>query len=143
MFSLGIDPSTTKMNGAPSVPSAAWWNGRMNSSPPSVGESTLLCRCTFGMPGIAPITTSSMLGSDAFVTEMVSPSQLIPSEVQRMWTSSTPGIIGSSLRPSARCQRPLGVDLDLQRLHRQLLAAHDLDVQPAALRAREREAILH
>jgi hypothetical protein len=55
-----------------------------NSSPPSVGDSTLLCRCTFGRPGIDPSSTSSMLGWDAAVIETVSPSQLIPSEIQRM-----------------------------------------------------------
>ncbi len=35
MFSLGIEPSTTKMNGASSSPFAAWKNGRRKSSPVS------------------------------------------------------------------------------------------------------------
>ena len=37
-----------------------------------------------------PSTTSSMLGSVAAVMETESPSQLNPSEIHRMWTSSTP-----------------------------------------------------
>ena len=57
-----------------------------------------------------------MPGWPAAVIETVSPSQLMPSEIQRMWTSSTPGPIGSgvamrSLRsstpsPRARARRP-------------------------------------
>ncbi|GGQ17279.1 hypothetical protein GCM10010187_37000 [Actinomadura coerulea] len=38
-----------------------------------------------------------MLGSDAAVTEMVSPSQLIPSDVHRMWISSVSGSAGATL----------------------------------------------
>ncbi|GGT77972.1 hypothetical protein GCM10010177_40500 [Actinomadura citrea] len=38
-----------------------------------------------------------MLGSDAAVTEMVSPSQLIPSDVHRMWISSVSGCAGATL----------------------------------------------
>src|SRR3954469_4047346 len=94
MFSLGIDPSTTSTYGASSLPSAASRNGFMNSSPPSVGESTLLCRCTFGRPGTNPMTTSSMAGESDAVIDTVSPSQLIPSEIQRMCTSSTPSAAG-------------------------------------------------
>ena len=97
MFSFGIEPSITSTNGASSSSSSAWRNGLRNSSPPSVGESTLLCRWTFGRPGIAPSSTSSMPGWPAAVIETVSPSQLIPSEIQRMWTSSTPGAIGSAV----------------------------------------------
>ena len=52
----------TSTNGASSVPSAAARNGARNSSPPSVGDSTLLCRCTFGRPGMAPSSTSSIAG---------------------------------------------------------------------------------
>src|SRR5918995_6995316 len=37
-----------------------------------------------------PSTTSSMLGRVAAVMETESPSQLMPSEIQSMWTSSTP-----------------------------------------------------
>src|SRR3954469_7401278 len=84
MFSLGMEPSITNTNGASSSSFAAWRNGNMNSSPPSVGDSTLLCRCTWGSPGMFPNNTSSMLGSVAAVTETESPSQLIPSEIQRM-----------------------------------------------------------
>src|SRR5919202_876506 len=95
--SLGIEPSMTSTNGASSSSRAAWRNGVRNSSPPSVGDRTLLCRWTFGMPGIAPSSTSSMPGWPAAVTDTESPSQLIPSEIQRMWTSSTPAAIGSAV----------------------------------------------
>src|ERR671921_2656328 len=89
MFSFGIDPSITRTNGA-SSPRAAARNGARYSSPPSVGESTLLYRWTVGRPGTRPVTTSSIAGWDAAVTDTVSPSQLNPSEIQRMCTSSTP-----------------------------------------------------
>src|SRR3954468_14238434 len=138
MFSFGIEPSTTSTNGASSSPRAAWRNGARNSSPPSVGESTLLWRCTFGMPGIAPRSTSSMPGWPAAVTETESPSQLIPSEIHRMWTSSTAGALGSvaTAHPSISDQRFL---FDLQGVHQQLLAPEHLDVEPAARPALQRE----
>src|SRR3954470_16622069 len=91
IFSLGIEPSMTSTYGASSSPRAAARNGFRNSSPPSEGSSTLLCRCTFGSPGMRPSTTSSIAGRVPAVIETVSPSQLIPSEIQRMCTSSTPG----------------------------------------------------
>src|SRR3954451_15111795 len=98
----------------------------MNSSPPSVGDSTLLCRCTLGSPGTAPSSTSSIAGCIAAVTEIVSPSQLIPSEVHRMWTSSTPaGLVAST----AICHH-LDFVLDLELLHEQLLAGRHRDVEP-------------
>jgi hypothetical protein len=84
MFSFGIEPSTTITYGAPSVPSLAWRNGLRYSSPPSVGDSTLLWRWTLGNPGIAPSKTSSIAGWVAAVMEIVSPSQLMPSDIQRM-----------------------------------------------------------
>src|SRR4051812_22124214 len=90
MFSLGIEPSITSTNGSAASPRAAARNGVRNSSPPSVGDSTLLCKLTFGMPGIAPSSTSSIPGCPAAVTDTESPSQLIPSEIQRMSSSSTP-----------------------------------------------------
>src|ERR1700750_578881 len=131
MFSLGIDPSTTSTNGASSSPRAAWRNGARNSSPPSVGESTLLWRWTFGMPGMAPRRTSSVPGGPAAVTETESPSQLIPSEIHRMWTSSTAGAAGSvaTAHPSICDQRFV---LDLQGVDQQLLAPEHLDVEAAA-----------
>src|SRR4051794_12285872 len=137
MFSLGIDPSTTNTYGASSLPSAASRNGFMNSSPPSVGESTLLCRCTFGRPGTAPSRTSSMLGSDAAVTETVSPSQLSPSDVHRMWTSSTPAA-SALTSASTRCQCFLCL-LELERVDEQLVSAPNLDVQRPARAAQRRE----
>src|SRR3954453_714144 len=124
MFSLGIDPSTTNTYGASSLPSAASRNGFMNSSPPSVGDSTLLCRCTFGRPGIAPSRTSSMLGSEAAVTEIGPPSQLIPSEIHRMWAPPPPCPASAVLTSaSARRKQLLLLLLQLQRVHEQLVAA--------------------
>src|SRR4051794_12382212 len=152
-----MEPSTTNTNGASSVPSAAARNGAMNSSPPSVGDSTLLCRCTLGRPGISPSATSSMLGSEAAVIETESPSQLRPSDVHRMWTSSTPPLIGDhrhshqgppwrslegSLRGSSYGHLFLRFVRDVQRIHQQLLAAHDVHGEPAARRAAERERLL-
>src|SRR5215204_2871840 len=115
----------TNTNGASSSPRAAARNGFRNSSPPSVGDRTLLWRCTFGMPGMAPSSTSSMLGWPAAVTDTESPSQLIPSEIQRMCTSSTAGDCTSVAmgHPSDRGQFIL---FELQRLDVQLLAAHEL-----------------
>src|SRR3954462_8966339 len=127
MFSLGIEPSITSTNGRAASPPAAARNGVRNSSPPSVGLSTLLCRLTFGRPGIAPRSTSSMPGWPAAVTETESPSQLIPSEIQRMSTSST---------PATRHLLHHG-----ERFHEQLLAAQQLHVQAPAGRAGEREAV--
>src|SRR3982751_2812154 len=141
MFSFGIEPSITSTNGASSVPSTAWRYGLRNSSPPSVGSTTLLCRCTFGRPGTAPSTTSSMLGRPAAVTEIVSPSQLMPSEIHRMWTSSTPAgaLCVSALLAHRSAHRRLLLDLD--RVHEQLLAARDLDVQAPARRAAQRPCL--
>jgi len=64
IFSLGIDPSTTKMKGMPSVPSRARKNGSRKSPwpPPRLGDSTLLWRWTFGIPGTAPMRISSSDG---------------------------------------------------------------------------------
>src|SRR5918912_658316 len=138
MFSLGIEPSTTKMNGS-SSPRAAAKNGFMKSSPPRLGDRTLLCRWTLGMPGIAPSTTSSMLGSDALVTDTVSPSQLIPSEVHRMWISSNPGIIGSTLISSALLHRHRVIHLE--GVDEQLLALGDHHVQAPARCAAQREVL--
>src|SRR6478735_5364799 len=126
MFSLGIEPSITSTNGSAASPRAAARNGVRNSSPPSVGDSTLLCRLTFGRPGMAPSRTSSMLGCPAAVTETESPSQLIPSEIQRMSTSSTPAT---------------GHPFHRQRVHEQLLPADQLYVEAAAALAGEREAV--
>src|SRR3954451_9270500 len=127
MFSFGIEPSMTSTNGFAASPRAAARNGVRNSSPPSVGESTLLWRLTFGIPGIAPSSTSSMPGWPAAVTDTESPSQLIPSEIQRMSTSSTPAT-GHSFRHG-------------ERVDEQLLAAHQLHIQAPARRAREREVL--
>src|SRR4051794_13344389 len=126
MFSFGIEPSMTSTNGSSASPRAAARNGVRNSSPPSVGLRTLLCRLTFGIPGMAPSRTSSMPGCPAAVIETESPSQLIPSEIQRMSTSSTPAT---------------GHLFHRQRVHEQLFAADQLYVEAAAAFAGEREAV--
>src|SRR3954470_18125490 len=132
IFSFGIEPSITSTNGLSSSARAAARNGVRNSSPPSVGESTLLCRFTFGIPGIAPSSTSSMPGCPAAVTEMESPSQLMPSEIQRMWTSSTPVSVATCHHSHL---------FQLEGIHQQLFPAHELHVQARAARAREREPV--
>src|SRR3954467_15078471 len=127
----------TKTNGAPSSSLIAWRNGFRNSSPPSVGDSTLLWRWTFGIPGIAPSSTSSRPGWPAAVTDTESPSQLMPSEIHRMWTSSTAGAFGSvaTAQPSIRHKRLF----DLERVDQQLLSLEHLHVEAPAVRAEQRE----
>src|SRR4051812_462401 len=125
MFSLGIEPSITSTNGSAASPRAAARNGVRNSSPPSVGDSTLLCRLTLGIPGMAPSRTSSMPGCPAAVTDTESPSQLIPSEIHRMSSSSTPAT-GHSF-------------LQCECVDEELLAAHQLYVQAPASAAGQRE----
>src|SRR3954452_15113163 len=125
----------TSTNGASSSSRTAWRNGSRNSSPPSVGESTLLCRFTFGMPGIAPSSTSSMPGWPAAVTETETPSQLIPSEIHSMWTSSTPAGASST----AMCDLLFG--LEIKGLDSQLLARGHRDVPAAAGPAGERKVV--
>src|SRR3954454_865627 len=140
MFSLGIDPSITNTNGASSSSLIAWRNGSRNSSPPRVGDSTLLCRWTLGMPGIAPSRTSSIPACPAAVIETESPSQLMPSEIHRMWTSSTAGAFGSvAISHSPRRQ---GL-LELERVDEQLLAALELDVKAPAVRTLQRKVGHH
>src|SRR4051812_2508017 len=146
MFSLGIEPSMTSTNGASSSSRTAWRKGSRNSSPPSVGESTLLWRWTLGIPGIAPSTTSSIPGWPAAVIDTESPSQLIPSEIHRMWTSSTPGAVFGSVAMSLSSDQGqclvvvvVVVVVELERLDEQLLARQQLDVRSPARRARQRE----
>src|SRR3954470_12285381 len=140
MFSLGMEPSITRTNGASSSSLTAWRNGRRNSSPPSVGDSTLLWRLTFGRPGIAPRSTSSMPGCPAAVIDTESPSQLIPSEIHRMCSSCTPpaGASSTAMRhPSVRRQRIL----ELQRVDEQLLPLEQLEVEARTSRALQREPV--
>src|SRR3954467_3543303 len=142
MFSFGIEPSTTSTNGASSSPRAAARNGARNSSPPSVGDRTFVCRSPFGIPGIAPSSTSSMPGWPAAVTDTESPSQLIPSEIHRMWTSSTAGgAFGSVLMTCPPDRHVLFLLLELEGVDEQLLAAHDLEVESPAALAAQREVV--
>src|SRR3954449_10419170 len=139
MFSFGIEPSITSTNGASSSSRTAWRNGSRNSSPPSVGDRTLLCRWTLGRPGMAPSSTSSIPGWPAAVMETESPSQLMPSEVQRMWTSSTPGGFFGSVDMSHPFRRRRRRLVELERVHEQLLSGGDLEVEASAARAGQRE----
>src|SRR3954451_10637360 len=142
MFSLGIEPSMTSTNGASSSSRSAWRNGLRNSSPPSVGDRTLLWGLTFGRPGTAPSSTSSMLGWPAAVTDTESPSQLIPSEIQRMCTSCTPGGVTGSVaieRPSLHGQSLF----EFERVDEQLLATDHVERKAAAARALQREVVQH
>src|SRR5919197_1523063 len=138
MFSFGIEPSITSTYGASSSPRAAARKGLMNSSPPSVGDSTLLCRCTFGSPGTSPRTTSSSAGSRAAVTETESPSQLIPSEIQRMCTSSTPET--GPLSAVVGCTGYLLL-YDFKRLDQQFVSRAHVHVDAPACRTPEREPV--
>src|SRR5690606_20072392 len=101
IFSLGIEPSTTTTNGSTS-PRTAARNGARKSSPPCDGDSTLLCRFTFGSPGMSPLTTSSIDGCADAVIDTVSPSQLMPSEIHRMWISSNPSLMAYLLGRESR-----------------------------------------
>src|SRR4051812_23501480 len=130
----------TSTNGASSSSTTAWRNGLRNSSPPSVGESTLLCRCTFGRPGIAPSSTSSMPGWPAAVIETESPSQLIPSEIHRMCSSCTP-VAGASSTAMPRPFRRRERVVELERVDEQLLPLEQLEVEPGARRALQREPV--
>ena len=74
-----------------------------------------------------------MLGWPAAVMETESPSQLMPSEIQRMWTSSTPaGASSTAMRDLL---------FHVQRLDLQLLTRHDLHVGGAAAAAIQRKAV--
>src|SRR3954452_17532901 len=140
MFSLGIEPSMTSTKGASSWSTSASRKGLRNSSPPSVGDRTLLWRWTLGRPGIAPSRTSSIPGWPAAVIDTESPSQLMPSEIHRMCSSCTPpaGASSTAMRhPSVRRQRIL----ELERVHEQLLPLEQLEVEARARRALQREPV--
>src|SRR5258705_14018149 len=86
------------------------------------------------MPGFAPSSPSSMPGCPAEGTSPESPSQLMPSEIQRMWTSSTPtGCSSTAMRDLLL--------LHVQRLDQQLLAGDDVHVGGATFPADQREAV--
>src|SRR5437764_5395718 len=135
-----MEPSITSTNGASSSPRAACRNGNRNSSPPSVGESTLLCRFTLGRPGIAPRSTSSMPGCPAAVIDTESPSQLIPSEIHRMWTSSTPDAFCSTAMRHPFSRHVL---FDLERVDEELLAVDQLTINSATALAPQRQVAEH
>src|SRR3954462_14957207 len=65
IFSLGMDPSTTRTNGSRSPRSALKNHSRKSSAPPFGPHSKSIsgqCTATFGNPGSAPSAISSMLG---------------------------------------------------------------------------------
>src|SRR5579863_4021445 len=82
-----MEPSTTSTNGS-SLPCSARYQYFRKSSPFSYAR-TGLCKCTRGSPGIAPSSTSSMLGCVAAVTDTESPSQPNPAVIHRICTSAT------------------------------------------------------
>src|SRR5436190_1752980 len=91
-----------------------------------------------GLPAIAwmaPRSTSSIPGWPAAVTDTESPSQLMPSEIQRMWTSSTPA------GASSTAMRDRLLRLQIKGLDSQLLAGGQGDVPAAASPAGERERV--
>src|SRR3954468_17074613 len=143
MFSFGIEPSITRTNGASSSSRTACRNGSRNSSPPSVGDRTLLCRCTLGRPGMAPRSTSSIPGWPAAVIETESPSQLMPSEIQRTCTSSTPEGLASNVAAMGRPFADRRLVIELECLHLQLLAREHVHLQPPATRAAQGEVLHH
>ena len=116
MFWLGIEPSMTRMNGS-SSPGRGRAERGQELLAALVGESTLLCRWTLGSPGMRPSTTSSMDGLSAAVIEIVSPSQLMPSEIHRMCISSRSARARPARRararagPRRRAGRPRGVGI--------------------------------
>ncbi len=92
MFSLGIEPSITSTNGASSVAV-----GRVAERLQELlaAERRARAPCCAGGPsagrGSRRAARPRCSAATAAVIETVSPSQLMPSEIQRMWTSSTPG----------------------------------------------------
>ena len=85
--SFGIDPSTTSTNGSSSPRSALCHHSMKLSAPCSGPHSKSIsgqCTATFGSPGRAPSTISSMLGWVAAVSATESPSHPRPPFIHRM-----------------------------------------------------------
>src|ERR1700722_13796524 len=85
-----------------------------------------------------------MLGWPAAVMETESPSQLMPSEIHRIWTSSTPDGFASNV--AAMTTHPLvryRFLLELERVDKQLLARDYFHIQSSTARAAQREVLHH
>src|ERR687890_403003 len=91
---------------------------------------------------MAPSRTSSMPGWPAAVIDTESPSQLMPSEIQRTCTSSTPEGLASNVDAMAPPLAHHRSVVELERLDLQLLAREHVHLQTAALLAVQRE-LLH
>ena len=101
----------------------------MNSSPPSVGESTLLCRCTFGRPGISAehdlLDARLRRGGDRDGVAVAAHALRGPEDVHLVYADL----------PLPR-QPPLpSFDLSTRCVDEQLLARRHVHVEPAALAA--------
>ncbi len=98
MFSLGIEPSITSTNGASSSPRAACAERQQELLAAQRGREHLVVQVDLrAARGSRPSSTSSIAGWPAAVIETESPSQLMPSEIHRMWTSSTPDGFASNV----------------------------------------------
>src|SRR3954464_231398 len=92
IFSLGIDPSTTRTNGSSSPRSALKNHSRKSSAPPLGPHSKSISgqwTATFGSPGRAPSAISSTLGWVAAVRATESPSQLRPALIHSTWIKAS------------------------------------------------------
>src|SRR3954447_7287494 len=99
IFSLGMDPSTTRTNGSKSPRSALKNHSRKSSAPPVGPHSKSIngqCTATWGSPGNAPSAISSTLGWVAAVNATESPSQLRPALIQRTWISVSSALTAAS-----------------------------------------------
>src|SRR3954463_11328602 len=88
IFSLGMDPSTTRTNSSSSPRSALKNHSRKSSAPPFGPHSKSISgqwTATLGRPGSAPSAISSMLDWVAAVRATESPSQLRPALIHRTW----------------------------------------------------------
>src|SRR5438067_1471803 len=92
---------------------------------------------------MAPSSTSSMPGCPAAVIETESPSQLIPSEIQRMWTSLAPELVCCSTAMGHSFDCHFLVSGKLDRVDQQLLAGLKLQIESAAAGTLQRECRHH
>src|SRR5436190_1348520 len=83
-----------------------------------------------------------MPGCPAAVTETESPSQLMPSEIQRMCTSCTPGGLTGSVAMDGSSLRHQSL-FEFERVDEQLLATEHVEREAATVRALQREVLEH
>src|ERR1700754_3465557 len=87
-----MDPSTTRTNGSSSPRSALCHHSMKLSAPCSGPHSKSIsgqCTATFGRPGSAPTTISSMDGCVAAVSATESPSQPRPPFIHKIWITGS------------------------------------------------------